>query len=283
MFKLVWARSRGRGRTHGPGPRSSCLGNREAAAGRSRGSQSRGRAGHGGFAALQPRAGDGAAWAHREGVRRELRAGQSLCLRPPRFTFWGRRGGAPPDRRPRVCLLGSLAGRDGAAARRRASRGGRPHSRDPRLRSRLEAAPGPHPGPPHLPTAPLCSRAPRRAHGFGEGPLRARLPSPSPARSTARPLAQPSALRAPGSGLRGPARRYNPRRRIVPSEEVARERPRASSAPGRHLVAEVSPRSLSRLCEEEGDPSAGAMALRPSLNHVTSEGIQQPGEPRPLR
>lgn len=284
MFKLVWARSRGRGRTHRPGPRSSCLGNREAAAGRSRGSQSRGRAGHGGFAALQPRSGDGAAWAHRAGVRRELRARRSLCLRPPRFTFWGRRGGAPPDRRPRVCLLGSLAGRDGAAARRRASRGGRPHSRDPRLRSGLEAAPGPHPGPPHLRAVPLCSRAPRRAHGFGEGSLRSRLLSPALAlarpldRSTAR-----SAVRAPGSGLPGPARRYNPRRRIVPSEEAARERPRASSAPGRHLVAEVSPRSLSRLCEEEGDPSAGAMALRPSLNHVTSQGIQQPGEPRPLR
>lgn len=41
-------------------------------------------------------------------------------------------------------------------------------------------------------------------------------------------------------------------------------------------MAEVSPHSLSRLCEEEGDPSAGAMALRPSLNHVTSQGIQNP-------
>lgn len=58
MFKLVWARSRGRGRTHGPGPRSGRLGNREAAAGRSRGSQRLGRAGHGGSAALQPGAGD---------------------------------------------------------------------------------------------------------------------------------------------------------------------------------------------------------------------------------
>lgn len=97
------------------------------------------------------------------------------------------------------------------------------------------------------------------------------------ARSPALALACPldrwtarSAVRAPGSGLRGPARRYNPRRRIVPSEEAARERPRASSAPWRHLVAEVSPRSLSGLCEEEGDRSAGAVALRPSLNHVTS-------------
>lgn len=265
MFKLVWARSRGRGRTHRPGPGSGRLGNREAAAGRNPGSQRRGCAGHGGFAALQPRSGDGAAWERRAGVRRELQAGRSLRLRPPRFTFWGRRSGAPPDRRPRGCLLGSLAGRDGAAARRRASRGGRPHSRGPRPRSRLEAAPGPHPGPPHLPAAPLCTRAPRRAHSFGEGRLRARLPSSSPSRSAAR-----SAARAPGSGLPGPARRYNPRRRIVPSEEAARERPRASSAPGRHLVAAASQRSLPGLCEEEGDPRAGAMALRPSLDHATS-------------
>ena len=184
--------------------------------------------------ALQPRAGHGAAWARRAGVRRELGAGRSLRLRPPRFTFWGRRGGAPPDRRPRVCLLGSLAGRDGAAARKRASRGGRPHSRGPRPQSRLEAAPGPHPGPPHLPAAPLCSRAQRRAHGFGKERLRARLPSSSPARSPARSLGHPR------SGLRAPARRYNPRRRIVPSEEAARERPRVSSAPERHLVTAVS-------------------------------------------
>lgn len=239
MFALVWARSRGRGRTHRPGPRSSCLGNQEAAAGRSRGSQSRGRAGHRGFAALQPRSGDGAAWAHRAGVRRELRAGRSLCLRPPRFTFWGRRGGAPPDRRPRVCLLGSLAGRDGAAARRRASRGGRPHSRDPRLRSGLEAAPGPHPGPPHLPAAPLCSRAPRRAHGFGEGPLRARLASPSPARSTARPLAQPSALRAPGSRLRVPRGATTRGAALFP----LRRRPGSGLALPRRLSAIWWPRS----------------------------------------
>lgn len=178
---------------------------------------------------------------------------------------------APRSPAARLSCSGSLAGRDGAAARRRASRGGRPHPRGPRPRSGLEAAPGPRPRPPPLPAAPLCSRAPRRAHGSGGGT--AALTS-ALARSPARFLSRPPALRAPGSGLRGTARRYSPRRRIVPNEEAARERPRASSARGCHLVAAVLPRTLPGLCAEEGDANGGShrpcVALRLSRGRATS-------------
>lgn len=233
MFKLVWARSPGRGRTHRPGPGSGRLWNREAAAGRSRGSQRRG---SGAWLLCSPGRGIARPGRAEQGFGESSRPG-GLCVSALPASHFGDGEAARPQIAGRASACsGSLAGRDGATALTRTSRCGRPHPRGPRPRSGLEAAPGPRPGPSHLPAAPLCSRAPRRAHDLGEGPLRARLPSPAPACSAAR---------APGSALRDPARRYNRRRRIVPSEEADRERRRrASLACGRHLVAAALSRSL---------------------------------------
>lgn len=170
------------------------------------------------------------------GGRRGRPAGPSLRLRPPRFTFLGPGGGAPPDRRPCVCLLGLARW----AGRRRDAQTGSPprapSSPGPRPRCRLEAAPGPRPGPSRLRVAPLPGPAPRRAHGSRRGRPAPTLP---PARSAAR--ARVSGVRRPASG---PAPRYAGRRRIVSSEEAAepllgrpRSGRRASSARRRHPVA----------------------------------------------
>lgn len=102
------------------------------------------------------------------GTARPGRAGQGLgessgpgglCVSALPASHFGEGEAARPQiaGRASACEARWLGGTRGAAARRRASRGGRPHSRGPRPRSRLEAAPGPHPGPPHLPAAPLCS------------------------------------------------------------------------------------------------------------------------------
>lgn len=259
MFKLVWARSRGRGRTHRPGPGSGRLGKREAAAGRSHGGRSA-EGERGAVASLLCSHGVGGRGTRRglgawgRGVRRGFPAGRSLRLRPPRFTFWGRRGGAPPDRRPRVCLL-RLAG---WAGRRRGAQTGFPR--------RAPSSPGPAPselarGGPRPAPRPLAPsgraarqpRAPPRPWLRGRDGCAHACPRP---RSAARSLARSAARRR--SGLPAPARRYSPRRRIVPSEEAARERPRASSARGRHLVAAALPRILAGAVRGGGAASAGA-------------------------
>lgn len=263
MFKLVWARSRGRGRTHCPGPGSDCHGNREAAAGRSRG-VAEPRELRRSAAPRGARRGLGA-----QGKGSERGPGQALSSSPPSpIHILGkarRRAPKSPDAR----LPTSLAG---WAGRRRGAQTGFPRQAPsfPRPAPSEPARGGPRPAPrPPAPSgrAALQPRAAPRPWLWGGTATR------SPAFVLARPLARSLARLAtcaPGSGLRAPARRYNPRRRIVPSEEAARERPRASSAPGRHLVAAASPRSLPGLCEEEGYASAGAMALRPSLDHATS-------------
>lgn len=277
MFKLVWARSRGRGRTHRPGPGSGRLGKREAAEGRSRGvaaPRARGArwlrcsavsagSGEGGMMARPGRVGQGGS------ARAPDRA---VSASPPSqlYILGTAKRRAPRSPAARLPCSGSLAGRDGAAARRRASRGGRPHPRGPRPRSGLEAAPGPRPRPPPLPAAPFCCRAPRRAHGSGGGTAAF---TSALARSPARSLSRPPALRAPGSG--------------VPSGATARgaalfpmrRRPGSSLALPRRVGATSWPRSYrapSRGCARRRGMRMGlgdhrpCVALRLSRGHATS-------------
>lgn len=253
-----------------------------------RGSQRRGRAGRGGFAALQPRGGGGgghgAAWAPgAEGFGEGSRPG-GLCVSALPASHFGDGEAARPQIAGRASACsGSLAGRDGAAARRRASRGGRPHPRGPRPRSWLEAAPGPRPGRSHLPAAPLASRAPRRAHGSGGGTA-ARTPALALARPLARSLARPPAG-APGSRLpRGATARgaalFPLRRRPGSGLALPRRvgatswpRPRRASSPG--LCAEEGPRAreppavrgpapLPRPCNFLGHPAARRAEAAPA-------------------
>lgn len=240
MFKLVRARSRGRGQTHSPRRGSSRVGATNSLRAEAL-SERGGGAGHGGLTA--PATARGVARPLRSekeqrGSRRAARApGPAVSASPPpRFTFWGPGGGAPPDRRPRVCLLRLARW----AGRRRGAQTGSPRrapsSPAPRPRCRLAAAPGPRPAPPRLWVAPSSGPSRRRAHGSRGG-------RPAPARLPAR------SVDCPRSGVRRPARRS-----ATPGGAALfpwRRRPRrprsglhASSARRRHLAVAAQLRAL---------------------------------------
>lgn len=197
---------------------------------------------------------DGAAWTRRAGGFGEGSRQGGLCVSALLSSHFGDGEAARPQIAGRASALLRLAG---WAGRRRGAQTGfprrAPSSPGPAPSERASGCPRPAPPPPAPPDrAALQPRAPPRPWLRGRDGCAHVCPRPLARLS---PL---SATGAPGSGLRGPARRYSPRRRIVPNEEAARERPRASSARGCHLVAAVLPRTLPGLCAEEGDVSGGA-------------------------
>lgn len=189
------------------------------------------------------------------GGRRGRLAGPSLRLRPPPSHSGGREAARPQTAGRASACSGSLAGRDGAATRRRAPRRGRPHARPgPRPRCRLAAAPAPRPGPPRLRAAPLPDRVPRRAHGPRRGrPAPALPPALSAARARVSGVQPRAALRpeAPhcflGGGGRvaaGAARERPPR--FLGAPAPPRGRGPAARSPGPRRGAGVGRRAGGR-------------------------------------
>lgn len=217
--------------------------------------------GPGGFAA---RGVDGVSAGRGRGAARLPEAGEDarpgrLCVSAlPASHSRGQEAARPQTAGRASACSGSLAGRDGAATRRRAPRRGRPHPRPgPRPRCRLAAAPDPRPGPPRLRAAPLPGRVPRRAHGPRRGRSAPALP---PALSAARARVsgvQPRAVlrpEAPHCFLGGGGRR---------EAGAARERP------PRFLGAPAPPRGR------------GPAALTPGPRRGAGVGRRAAGLPEP--